>query len=346
MRHHRFLGVLYLFAILAASAPAQPGGHPAPEKPKLLLPSEAYLSNAKQITFEGQRSGEAYFHPDGKKICFQSVRGKCPHYQIYVKQLDGTRLVRVSPGDGLTTCSFFHPSQPLMIWASTHLDPASYRPPPMDRSKRYKWEKHASFDIFVSDHEGGNRKRLTHTKGYDAECAFSPDGTRICFTSQRDGDLEIYTMAADGSDVRRVTNAKGYDGGPFYSPDGKQICFRGFRDPKNPRHAQIYVINADGTNERKLTDTPAANWCPFFDPTGKYLVYSRNVGDHRNFELFIVPTAGGKSVRITTDPGADVLPAFSPDGKQLMWTSTRVGGKSQVFIADIDMPKADMFAGN
>jgi Tol biopolymer transport system component len=304
-------------------------------------PDERFLRNLRQITFEGERSGEAYFSPDAKKICFQSVRGDCPHYQIFVKQLDGTRLVRVSPGQGLTTCSFFHPTAPAMLWASTHLDPGSYGPPPpMDRSKRYKWDMHPSFDIFTSDLDGRNVRRLTDTPGYDAEGGYSPDGTRICFTSERDGDLEIYTMAADGTDVRRVTNAKGYDGGPFFSPDGKMICFRGFRDPENPRVAQIYVINADGTGERMLTDVKAANWAPWWHPSGKYLVYTRNVGDHRNFELFLVPVAGGESVQITHHPEQDVLPVFSPDGARLMWTSTRGTGKSQVWMADFVVPDA------
>lgn len=344
----RIVALVSLFAVVLGSVAAQPPGRPAVKAPSLVHKGEEpFLSNIRQVTFEGERSGEAYFHPDAKKFTFQSVRGDCPHYQIYVKRFDGTRLVRVSPGQGLTTCAFFHPTRANeMLWASTHLDPASYRPPPADRSGRYKWEKHPSFDIFTSDLEGKNIRRLTDTPGYDAEGAYRPDGKRICFTSQRDGDLEIYTMKSDGTDVRRVTNAKGYDGGPFYSPDGKRICFRGFRDPENPRHAQIYVIDEDGKNERVLTDSPAANWCPYWHPNGEYLVYSRNVGDHRNFELFIVPVAGGKSVRITTHPGADVLPVFSPDGRQLMWTSTRKTGKSQVFIADIRLPTAESFKGS
>ena len=298
-----------------------------------------HLSNLRQVTFEGERSGESYYAPDMQRIAFQSVRGDCPHYQIFVKRLDGTRLVRVSTGKGLTTCSYFHPTADRMIWASTHLDPASWPPPPPGSGK-YTWDKHPSFDIFQSDTEGHEVRRLTDTPGYDAEGSYSADGTRIVFTSERDGDLEIYTMTADGSDVRRVTNAVGYDGGPFFSPDGKRICFRGFRDPENPRLAQIYVIDADGKNERKLTDVPAVNWAPYWHPSGEYLVYTKNVGGHRNFELFLLPLDGKPEIQLTFDDAADVLPVFSPDGKQLMWTSTRGTGTSQVFIADFKAPDA------
>ncbi len=314
--------------------PRRPAPPPPPDHKD---PGETMLANVRQITFDGERSGESYFSPGEDMIAYQSVRGDCPHYQIFVQRLDATRLVRVSPGRGLTTCSYFHPTEPAMIWASTHLDPETFGPPPANAGP-YAWDKHPSFDVFRSDLEGGNVVRLTDTPGYDAEGSYSPDGKRICFTSERDGDLEIYTMAADGSDVRRVTNAKGYDGGPFYSPDGKRICFRGFRDPANPRHAQIYTINADGTDEKQLTFDQAVNWAPYYDRTGQWLVYSKNVGDHRNFELFLVPAAGGDSIRVTTHPGADVLPVFSKDGKRLMWTSTRVGGRSQIFIGDLTLP--------
>lgn len=313
-------------------------GPPPVSAPDLRTEGETLISNLRQHTFTGARAGEAYFSPNEDMICYQAVRGDCPHYQIFVQHLDGTRLVRVSPGKGLTTCSFFHPTLPKLIWASTHHDEATFGPPPK-QAGRYAWDKHPSFELYVSGLEGENAVRLTNSPGYDAEASFSADGSQIVFTSERDGDHEIYTMSADGSNVRRITNAKGYDGGAFFSPDGKRICFRGFRDTANPGNAQIYVINADGSNERQLTFDQAVNWCPYWHPNGEWLIYSKNIGDHRNFELFLVLVAGGESLRVTTHPGADVLPVFSRDGKRMMWTSTRAEGKSQVFLADFVLPE-------
>ena len=329
---------LFLFAAVSMALFAQHGPPPVPAV-DVRAEGEVLISNLRQQTFIGARAGEAYFSPNEDMICYQAVRGDCPHYQIFVQHLDGTRLVRVSPGKGLTTCSYFHPTEPKLLWASTHHDEATYGPPPK-QAGRYAWDKHPSFEIYVSGIEGLDPVRLTNSPGYDAEGAFSPDGKRICFTSERDGDHEIYTMAVDGSDVRRITNAKGYDGGPFFSPDNKRICFRGFRDAANPGNAQIYVIDADGSNERQLTFDQAVNWCPYWHPNGEWLIYSKNLGDHRNFELFLVPSAGGESTRVTTHPGADVLPVFSRDGKRVMWTSTRGDGKSQVVIADFALPTA------
>ncbi len=301
---------------------------------------ESFLTNVKQVTFQGEKSGEAYYSPDQTYISYQSVRGDCPHYQIFVEKLDHTALWRVSPGVGLTTCSHWNADGSRLMWASTHLDPDTYGPPPAEGGA-YAWNKHPSFEIFDSKPDGSDRRRLTDAKGYDAEGSYSTDGKRIVFTSERDGDLELYTMNADGSDVRRVTNAKGYDGGPFFSPDGARICFRAFRDEKNPRYANIYVINTDGTGEKQLTFDLAVNWAPFWHADNDTLVYSKNVGGHRNYELFLVKASGGRSIRLTRDGLADVLPAFSRDGKKLMWTSTRADGRSQIFTADFRMPNAE-----
>jgi Tol biopolymer transport system component len=311
------------------------GATPAPKD--WVHEGETLVSNVRQHTFEGERSGEAYFSPDQTALAFQSVRGDCPHYQIYVKRLDGTALWRVTPGRGLTTCSYWHPGGTKLIWASTHLDPATYGPPPPERGG-YAWQRHPSFDIFESDLDGGNVRRLTDAPAYDAEGSYAADGSRICFTSERDGDAEIYTMAADGSDVRRVTNAKGYDGGPFFSPDGRRICFRGFRDPKNPRFANLYVVDADGSNEVRLTFDAAVNWAPYWHPNGDVLVWSKGLDGHRNFELFLIRLSDRAVVRLTRHPGQDVLPVFSHDGAKLNWTSTRADGRSQVFVAEFRLP--------
>ncbi len=320
------------------SRPARAEERAAPPPPKdWATPEEALLKNVRQVTFVGERSGESYFSPDMSMVSYQSVRGTCPHYQIFVERLDGTALWRVSPGVGLTTCSFWRPDGKRLIWASTHLDPATYGPPPAEGGA-YAWNRHPSFDIFESDPDGTNVKRLTDTAGYDAEGSYSFDGKRIVFASERDGDVDIYTMASDGSDVRRVTTTKGYDGGPFYSPDAKQICYRGFRNPKNPRFANLYVIDADGKNEKQLTFDDTVNWAPYWHPKGDLLVYSKGVGGHRNFELYLVKPTGGPSFRLTRSPAADVLPVFSPDGKKLIWTSTRADGRSQLFIADFVLP--------
>ena len=83
---------------------------------------------------------------------------------------------------------------------------------------------------------------------------WSPDGKRIAFSSNRDGNLEIYVMNADGSQQTRLTNNSSFDDYPAWSPDGKRIAFTSYRD----RKYEIYVMNADGSGMRQLTEQPLA----------------------------------------------------------------------------------------
>src|SRR5436190_4814156 len=82
-----------------------------------------FLTNVRQLIFEGKRSGEGYFSPDGKALIFQSEReAENPFYQIYILDLTSGETHRVSPGIGKTTCGFFRPGTDEVLFASTHLD--------------------------------------------------------------------------------------------------------------------------------------------------------------------------------------------------------------------------------
>jgi TolB protein len=76
--------------------------------------------------------------------------------------------------------------------------------------------------------------RLTNTPAGNVDPSFSPDGSRIVFTSFRDGNAEVYVMSADGSGQTRLTNDPTPDSEPVFSPDGTKIAFQSFRDDLDP----------------------------------------------------------------------------------------------------------------
>src|SRR6476646_7698933 len=85
-----------------------------------------FLSRTLQLIFEGRRSGEGYFHPDGNLLVFQSEREEPnPFYQIYLLDLLSGESARVSSGIGKTTCGFFQPGTSRLLYSSTELDPRS-----------------------------------------------------------------------------------------------------------------------------------------------------------------------------------------------------------------------------
>ena len=329
---------------------------------------DQFLSRVRQLTIEGKRSGEGYFSEDGKNIIFQSEReAGNPFYQIYNMSLETGDVNRVSPGAGKTTCAFFRPGTQEVLFASSHSDPEAINKQNSElefrasgKTRRYSWDYDERIDICTSRRDGKGLKRLTTALGYDAEGAYSPDGSKIVFCSIRDAygredftdkekvklkyDLsyfgEIYIMNADGSGQKRLTFLPGYDGGPFFSPDGKRIIWRHFSEKGDT--ADIFTMNLDGSDIHRLTEFGAMSWAPYFHPSGEYVAFSSNKLGFTNFEVYLVDTAGTREpVRATFTDGFDGLPVFSPDGKQLMWTSNRTENeKSQLFIGKWDHESA------
>jgi Tol biopolymer transport system component len=211
------------------------------------------------------------------------------------------------------------------------------------------------FDLYTSNVDGSDLRRLTEDPGYDAEATLSPDGSTIVFTSTRDGDLDIYTMNVDGTNLRRLTSAVGYDGGPFFSPDGSKIVYRASRPASadeeadyrrllaqglvRPSRLEIWVMNADGSDQTRVTSLGGANFAPYFHPDGERIIFSSNHHNPRgrNFDLFMVGLDGTDVTQITTHGDFDGFPMFSPDGSQLVFASNRYGsvpGETNIFIAD------------
>ena len=314
---------------------------------------EKHLANIRQLSFGGENA-EAYFSADGQKLIFQSKRDSFECDQIYTMNIDGSDVQLVSTGKGRTTCSFLSPDGSEFIYASTHLNDPNCPPPP-DMSHGYVWGLFPGYDVFRVNFESGEMVNLTaDNPDYDAECAYSPDGKKIVFTSVRDGDIDLYTMNTDGTELKRITSEFGYDGGPFFGPDSKWICYRADhpkeeqavadfkalleRNQIRPGNLELFVIKADGSERHQVTNLGGANFCPYFHPDGKRLIFASNhhSGD-RNFDLFLVNIDGTGLERITFDEDFEGFPMFSADGKKLVFASNRnqgQPGETNIFIAD------------
>jgi Tol biopolymer transport system component len=100
--------------------------------------------------------------------------------------------------------------------------------------------------------DGSDRRRLTEAPtGSHLQPRWSPDGRRVVFTNDRDGDEELYVINADGSGMKAITDNGLNDWDPGWSPDGRKLVFA--RTVGN-RQPEIFIANADGSGERRLTN--------------------------------------------------------------------------------------------
>lgn len=320
-----------------------------------------FLTNIRQLTFEGRRAGEGYFNAEGNLLVFQSEREEGnPFFQIYLMDLETGDTERVSPGIGKTTCAWIHPNNEEVLFASTHADveaQAKQQAELAERAagteRRYSWDYDPTYELYAWKRGSSDYIPLTDAVGYDAEASWSPDGSQIVFTSNRRAYdhqlteaeakqleldpsyfLDLYIMDADGSNIRQLTDTPGYDGGPFFSPQGDWICWRRFSE--DGATAEVWVMKTDGSEARQITRFGAMSWAPYFHPSGDYLIFTTNLHGFANFELYVADLSRETPpVRVTWTDGFDGLPVFTPDGKRLAWTSNRTSNKqSQIFIAD------------
>lgn len=357
-----FLAALISFGIISCNAGTKIQKTVNVSTDTIHFPEETHLKNVQQLTFGGENA-EAYFSFDGKWIIFQRTNAKdglmCDQMFIGKVPKKGEQFTykMVSSGKGRTTCGAFTKDGKHIIYASTHLG-ADTCPPVPDRKKygnRYIWPLYETYDIFMADLNGNIVKQLTNAKGYDAEATLSPDGKKMIYTSDKDGDLDLYIMDLETGAEKRVTNTLGYDGGAWFSPDGTKIIWRASR-PKTdvevkeykellaegmvaPTNMEVFTANADGSNAKQITNFGQANWAPSFFPDSKRIIFASNQEYKRGFpfNLYSINGDGTNLQKITHEKIFDAFPMFSPNGKRILFSSNRNNGgthDTNVFIAD------------
>jgi Tol biopolymer transport system component len=169
------------------------------------------------------------------------------------------------------------------------------------------------FEIYVMNADGTNPVRLTNNAVLDFEPVFSPDGKKLAFYSNRDGDFEIYVMNADGTNVVQLTSNSDADTQPEWSPNGTQIAFN--RVPSGSTQSQIYVMDADGSDQTPVPNT-AGGSNQVWSPDGEQLAFVRFFPG--GSDLFLIGPDGTGLTPLTNDAPLQFQPAWAPTGERLI----------------------------
>ena len=181
-------------------------------------------------------------------------------------------------------------------------------------------------EIYTSDLNGNDVKRLTFNKYYDAEGAYSPNGETILFSRQIDGNVDLWLMDPDGSNQRQLTFTPDWqEGGSFFMPDNETIIFRAWKKEVEGQRGMpmtIFTIKDDGTGLKQITHDEGTNWAPFPAPDGKHFVFVKVLPPH-NFEIFLMNLETGEQKQLTFNKAFDGFPVISPDGQTMAFASSR-----------------------
>lgn len=148
----------------------------------------------------------------------------------------------------------------------------------------------------------------------------SPDGSRIAFDSDRDGERAVYVAGADGRDVKRISG-DGFAAIPSWSPDGQTLAFVR-AEPGRPKVWNLWTADVESGRASRLTSyAVGAPWGGSWFPDGRRIAYSHET------ELVILDRDTGKR-RVFQSPVRGRLvrtPAVSPDGRRVMFQVYRDG---------------------
>ena len=262
---------------------------------------------------------------DQTPIAFVSDRDGDP--DIYVMNADGSGVVQLTDKDGWDGEPSWSPDGRRIAFVSYSGYFEAERIEEEDGTSTIV--SRVNHDIYVMNADGSDVVQLTDYDSWDWSPSWSPDGRRIAFSSDRDGDREIYVMNSDGSGVVQLTYNDKNDSEPSWSPDGRRIAFESYRDGGG----EIYIMNADGSGVVQLTDNDYSDRDPSWSPDGRRIAFqSYRYGDGDG-DIYVM-NADGRGVMQLTDKGGS-SPSWSPDSRRIAFVWIR-DGKAEISAINAD----------
>lgn len=264
----------------------------------------------------------------GSSLVFLSIRGDRAEYTLDLLAADtaGKGLRKVDSGDMV-------PPPGRYGWP--------YPSPDGSRTIDVAVNADQLWDLYVADADGGSRIALGVPGSAPACAHWSPDGTRIAFSSGPVDNRQIYVAAADGSDQVRLSSGTSDEFNPYWSPDASRIVFTSNR----PGNLEVCAMRPDGSNWTNLTQDPADDSLPRWSPQGPWSPVSDEMvfisNRHHNHDIFVMQSDGSGQLQVSHSPVPALSPVWSPDGTMIAYVANFMDGESLRIYGDIFLAQAD-----
>ena len=186
--------------------------------------------------------------------------------------------------------------------------------------------------LYLANFDGGELQQITNNKSINMSPSWSPDGTKVTFTSFKDGKAEIYAYSLISGKTGRLTRSPGNNSGANWHPDGRTIAFSGSTEGKTA----IYTMSSlDGSKRSLFISGSGLEVEPAYSPEGSSIAFAS--GRFGNPHLFVRELKSGKDVRITFAGWYNSSPTWRPDGKKIAFAGyDREIDRYDVFVVNPD----------
>ena len=185
-------------------------------------------------------------------------------------------------------------------------------------------------ELYVSDYDGFNVRRLTRDGARKYSPNWSPDGSRIAYTSYRDGPHELYVLDLQSGETTKIPFQGQTVLSPRWSPDGRHMVVGLIKEGIS----KLFITREDGSRLIPLATGYGINVSPSWSPRGDQVVYMSDRLTQKH--LYVINIDGSNDHRITHEGGYNGSPAWSPRGDRIAFVGgdlvpRRQGGVQRVF---------------
>ena len=182
--------------------------------------------------------------------------------------------------------------------------------------------------IYLLNIETARREMLGQFKGMVFAPRFSPDGTKVALSIEKNGASNIYVMDLRTRQVRQLTSDLAIDTSPSFDKDGARIVFNSDR----AGGPQLYVMNADGSDQHRISFGDGRYTTPVWSPTGDMIAFTKQTGS--TFHIGVM-RVDGSDERLLTTSYLDEGPTWAPNGRVIMFSRESAGQGARLWTVDV-----------